>query len=152
MFPGSFVVTGQVTLQGRTTHVGGLVTFVDTANGGVYEVTTEENGSFSVDLPPGTYDVEASHSGYLPARQVGIGVGIDQPNTLPLVTLAGGDADGDGDVDFRDLRIIGNHFNTSDTDSDINGDGLVDVLDLAIAASNFGRTESPWPGGLLGAA
>ena len=143
--PGFFVVTGQVTLQGRTNHAGVLVTFADTATGGVHEVTTDEAGSFSVDLPPGNYDVEASHSGYLPARQVGLVVGIDQPNALPLVTLAGGDADGDGDVDFRDLRIIGNHFNTIDTDSDINGDGSVDVLDLAIAASNFGRSESPWP-------
>ena len=143
--PGFFEFTGEVALQGRTNHIGTLVTFTDTVSGTVFETTADAVGSFAIDLPSGVYDVEASHPGYLPARQLGLVVGLGEPNTLPQVTLAGGDADSDGDVDFQDIRIIGNRFNTNDPDSDIDGDGLVDVIDLAIAASNFGRTESPWP-------
>ena len=143
--PNIFSVAGQVVLQARTNHSGVLVTFTDTATGGVYEVTGDDAGSFSIDLPPGTYDVVASHPGYLPAMRPGLVVGLDEPNSLFPVTLMGGDADRDGDVDFRDIRIIGNHFNTSDTDSDINGDGLVDIIDLAVSASNIGKTQTPWP-------
>ena len=140
----SLVVVGQVTLQGRTDHTGVSVTFADTATSDIYQVTTDAGGNFSIDLPSGVYHIEASHRGYLSARRFDVVIGVGQPNTLPPATLAGGDADGDGDVDARDLLIIARHFNTADTSGDHNGDGLVDILDLAMAGSNYGKTESHW--------
>ena len=140
-----FAVAGNVTLQARTSYAGTSVTFADTAASKSYELTTNEGGDYSIELTSGTYDVEASHPGYLTARKSGLAIGVGQPNTLAPVTLAGGDADGDGDADARDLLIISGHFATANTLSDINGDGLVGILDLAMGASNFGKTETPWP-------
>ena len=140
-----FAIAGKVTLQARTDHAGTSVTFADTATTDISEVTTDQGGNYFIELTSGTYDVEASHPRFLSARKPDLAIGSGQPNSLAPVTLGGGDADEDGDTDSRDLLIIGRHFTTVDSASDLNDDGLVGILDLVLAASNFGKKETPWP-------
>jgi autotransporter-associated beta strand protein len=53
-----------------------------------------------------------------------------------------GDADGDGDVDANDMRVISLNYGLATVngaaDGDHNGDGVVDLSDYDIAALNFG--------------
>ncbi len=64
---------------------------------------------------------------------------------LATVRLLSGDADGDKDVDGRDLLIWQRNFgleNSTLTDGDFNGDSIVDELDLNIWMQNFGTNFS----------
>ncbi|MBT9137342.1 MAG: hypothetical protein DDT34_02432 [Firmicutes bacterium] len=63
---------------------------------------------------------------------------------FPPLTLLGGDADYNGDVDVTDLAQIAAHFNTQDAAADINDSGLVDIFDLVLAGRNFGKTKTSW--------
>jgi hypothetical protein len=57
--------------------------------------------------------------------------------TLELVTLLGGDINGDRQVDILDIAYMGGRFQTTDPLADLNADGIVDILDLVMAAGNF---------------
>lgn len=84
--------------------------------------------------------VTASMPGYLPAQKTGeaeAGQAVD----LGTITLLGGDADHDGDIDADDLSTIADHFNTTYASSDINNSGLVDIYDLVLAGKNFGKAQ-----------
>ena len=88
-------VQGQVLLQGRDSSLGAFVVgetahFVDTG------------GNFSIDLLLGTHDVVLMAPGYLSVTFAGVQVGANIV-VLPPVTLAYGDANGDGVNDVRDL-------------------------------------------------
>lgn len=113
------------------------------------------NGNFSIaDVPPGTYTVEASYSGYLRAAATGVVVqsGV---LTVPVgtVRLLGGDANGDGVINILDVGSVISEFGRtgvpvrsdapdcldSDDPNDINDDGIVNIGDLAIVAGNWGK-------------
>ncbi len=133
--PPPALITGRVHLQGRTDHSGATVSIND------YSTITNPDGSFSLEAPAGTYTITASLPGYLPATKSNVPVGAGETKDLGVVTLLGGDANGDGVIDAVDLAEIAAHFNTSDVVSDINADGLVDIYDLVLAGLNFGKGE-----------
>ncbi len=101
-------------------------------------------GNFSIEVIPGTYEVEITKPGYLPAENSDLKVEAGETIALPEITLLGGDADHDGDIDSADLSEIAANFNTHKQVSDINDDGIVDIYDLVLAGMNLGKTESPW--------
>jgi hypothetical protein len=68
--------------------------------------------------------------------------------------LLPGDANDDGKVDFNDLVIVAQHYNTTIAGNfdvgDFNYDGLVDFNDLVLLAQNYNTTALP-AGGFAGA-
>ena len=62
----------------------------------------EPGGNFNIDLILGTHDVALMAPGYLSVTFTGVEVGAATV-VLPPVTLAYGDANGDGAIDVRDL-------------------------------------------------
>ena len=62
-------------------------------------------------------------------------------NAASATTLYAGDANADGQVDFADLLILGQHFgdhSATFATGDFNGDGTVDFADLLVLAQNYG--------------
>jgi hypothetical protein len=106
--------------------------------------TTSSTGAFAMNaMTQGlAYSFVASFPGYLTAtRAQDLGAG---PNTVILVTLLGGDATRDGQVNIQDLSYIGARFLAAGSQADINGDGVVNVLDLAMTGANYGQSFTPW--------
>ena len=66
----------------------------------------------------------------------------DQGAGLAIVRFrapAPGDVNGDGVVDFVDLRTVAAALGTADPTADLNGDGVIDPLDLAEVAIHLER-------------
>ncbi len=125
-------VEGEIKLQGRKDHSGARVTL-----GGLQETTNEDGGFAFSNVPSGSYRLKASMAGYL-FHQGEVKV-KEEKITLPSITLFGGDANHDGDVDAADLSKIAADFNTHSQASDINDDGIIDISDLVLAGVNYGR-------------
>ena len=117
-------VTGTVRLEAMVEPItGARVTF--TGNPTLYRVTTDPaDGSFQIQVPPGTYTVAFEKDSFLTAIMTGLAV--EQNMVLPEVLLVGGD---------------------------VNGDGIIDVHDLVVFAKNQGRVGSmasiPPPSGMV---
>jgi hypothetical protein len=131
-------IVGRVTLQGRTTY-GGIVV----STGGTPSITTAADGSYWLaDLPPVTYTVTLSMPGYLQhSLQVTVTPGASA--TLPDLALRAGDVNGDCTVGLTDLVLIAINYRRSPPTAasvDINGDGSVDLLDLILVSLNMERT------------
>ena len=63
----SVTIDGFVFLEGQTVHTGSLVEFIAAGPGGVSDQTTTiSDGSYTIDLFPGLYDITFSHDGYEP--------------------------------------------------------------------------------------
>ncbi|MBO3802912.1 MAG: carboxypeptidase regulatory-like domain-containing protein [Candidatus Brockarchaeota archaeon] len=139
---GTSELNGRVLLQGRSNHAGATVSV-----GGI-TTRTGMDGSFSLLVAPGTYDVIVTMQGYLYATKR-VSVSRGQSLNLGSVTLLGGDANGDSAVNLIDLVIVGGSYNTSpprDPRADINGDGTVNIFDLVLVGGNYDiRGPSPWP-------
>ena len=135
-------IKGLAKLQGQTGWAG-IEVSIDSS-----QVATDDQGTFSLGLPQGTYSVTIAKQGYLSAIRPELKVEAVTTVTLPEVTLLGGDATGDGEIDTHDLALLAGNFNTSppvNVLADINGDNKVDIYDLALVGLNFGKKQSPWP-------
>lgn len=140
--PAARVVTGRVDLQGRSND-GGVQVQV-----GAQQVVTSPDGSYSVPLSPGAYTVTASRVGYLGSAMRVVVDGLANV-TLPVLTLRGGDANGDGSINLFDLVMVSSNYGASappaDSRADVNGDGAIGLGDLVLVASNYGLAGSqPW--------
>ena len=132
-------ITGQVHLQGRSDHSG---VAISTAG---HATTTDDQGYFLLRLPPGSYEITASHPGYLLASKADLSLEIGAAASTGLAVLLGGDVAPEyGIIDLQDLALVAANFNNSDDVADITGDGLVDVYDLALAGRNYGQRAIPW--------
>ena len=66
--------------------------------------------------------------------------------TIEIRPSLPGDANGDCEIDFLDLAILGAAYGTAigdsgyDSRADFNADGSVDHLDLAILGAGYGKT------------
>ena len=109
-------VTGSVKLEGLPNPLTGAVVTAEAGTLMSQVFSDPQDGSFTIRLFPGTYDLTVAKDGFLKATRTG--VVVNQNLVLPEVKLLGGN---------------------------FNGDNVLDVNDLVIPAKNLGKTESPWP-------
>lgn len=146
-------VEGAVYLQGCADHSNILI-YATLGTARTDQAYTAPDGSFAIDTSQGEgfYTLVASRPGYLTAQSSSpIRVTMGSTVLSRSVTLLGGDVNGDGRIDVRDLSFIAWHFSGQGSpaeysaDADINGDQVVDISDLAITAGNYGRQGPiPW--------
>ncbi len=128
-------VSGQV-LAGKPV----AVALYDGSNALVASANANNDGTFSLSAPAGTYTIRATASGYLSAEGP---VTLTSGNnvTKPTVTLLAGDIDGDNVIDQFDAMTIGMSYNTSTpAAADLNNDNVINVLDLELLAQNYRET------------
>ncbi len=130
-------ISGTVLLPSRTTH-DGITIFLGAGPCGdpvaVNPTTaTDAQGYFEIAVGPGaSYQcLRATQLGHLAAQR-------ESPaGNIGVVTLFGGDVNGDSVINIFDLALIASSYGGQDPASDINADGTVDIFDLAITASNY---------------
>jgi hypothetical protein len=132
---------GQV-LAGKAVTVG----LYDDTDALVASVVANEDGTFSLTAPAGTYKAVASASGFLSAEGTATLVAAET-TTQSTVTLLAGDIDGNAVIDQFDAMTIGMSYNGTDpAAADLNNDGTINVLDLELLAANYRLTgPSNWP-------
>ncbi|RPI81289.1 MAG: hypothetical protein EHM41_20940 [Chloroflexi bacterium] len=138
-------ISGAVTLQGRTNHIGTTMELTGTVTA---TSTTDADGLYSFDaLIAGLYDLNASYQGYLKAVLTDINLD-PQSYSITDVILLGGDANHDNVIDINDLSLIAEYFLEQTTgpylQTDINEDGETDILDLVLTGSNYQKQNTPW--------
>jgi hypothetical protein len=103
-------------------------------------VTANNDGTFSLTAPGGSYTVLATASGYLSAQGSATITGASS-NAKPTITLLAGDIDGNNVIDQFDAMTIGMNYNgTTPAAADLNNDNVINVLDLEILAGNYRKT------------
>ena len=126
-------------------RVPGTKTVVYGADFGLLITSVKDQGRFTIPgVPPGVYDVTLQ--GWKNLRVLLPNVSIYAPLTLPLVTLPGGDANGDNHIDSSDFGVLIGAFNTDssipgggyDGNADFNYDGVVDSSDFGLLIGNYG--------------
>ena len=133
--PADEALNGQVLASKPVT-----ITVLDAGNVVVGTETVSGDGTFSLDVPAGTYTVVASASGFLRA-QASVTITDGTTTTLPDITLLAGDIDGNDVIDQFDAMTIGMSYNTTTpAAADLNNDGTINVLDLELLAQNYRET------------
>jgi PKD repeat protein len=122
-------ISGFVTLQGRRTFGGVLVTSDSGA-----QAQTDANGFFA--LASGQ-SFTAAFPGYLSAQASG--GNLQSAAGVGKIILLAGDVNQDNVVNILDLAYMARHYHSNDSRADLNGDGRVDILDIAMAAENYGK-------------
>ena len=101
-------------------------------------------------LTPGAYDIAIKSFNGL--QSIASGVIVTSSNqTLPVINIAGGDANNDNAVDVLDFGLLVNAYSSNssnpttgyDKSADFNYDGLVDVLDFGILVNHYGEYGVP---------
>jgi len=106
----------------------------------VTSVVANEDGTFSLTAPAGTYTIFAASSGFLGA-QGSVTLVAGTTTTQPTITLLAGDIDNNNVIDQFDAITIGINYNASaPTSADLNNDGIINVLDLELLAQNYRET------------
>lgn len=109
-----------------------------------YNAAVSENGkigTYSVDVPSGTYKVVIEKPGYLAYTINGVQV-ANCDFAIPEVALLAGDLNGDGKINTKDLAVMMRGFSTEEAFADlrkladINEDGLLTVEDIAVIKPN----------------
>lgn len=128
--------------------LGGVaIVAVDAASGARFATTTWAAGGYSLELPPGEYDVVASGPGVGQLNFPGIVVNSSNvkldivPTSPPML----GDANMDGTVDRRDAVRLMRHFGVGTEalwgDGDFDFDGAVTLADLAILGEHLAPAD-----------
>ena len=121
----------------------GLYSTVD--NSLVASTTANEDGTFSLTAPAGTYTLGAIAPGFLSAAGP-VTITAGENSTKPVISLLAGDIDNNNVIDQFDAMTIGMSYNTATPSAaDLNGDGIINVLDLELLARNYRATgPSEW--------
>ena len=141
-------VTGQVTLQGRDISIGALITVFQGGIATGSAPVTETDGSFSFDLPPGSYQLRVENSGWLSEVVAFTILESGGVGDVGIIKLLAGDADDNGVVDFKDVKLFQQSLDQSAPEgsiTDVDGDGDFGIFDLVHAGLNVGETEDPVP-------
>ena len=109
-------IVGTVILEGREDHSGTVVTATDGVSS--YSSRTSADGSFGLSPPPGVYTINVERDGSL---------GAERDNVTVVEGIV---------LELPPLRLLG---------GDVNGDGVIDIRDISIPSKNLGKGESPWP-------
>lgn len=107
-------------------------------------LTTDNNGRFTLELLPGTYNVRVKGSHTLSTvTSVTVTTGT---NNFTLGTLREGDANNDNTVSLSDFSLLASSFGRAtgeagfDARADFNGDGIVQLNDFSLLASNYSQS------------
>jgi hypothetical protein len=145
-------ISGTVLLQGRDNHSGTYVfmtiapcptvvhvTSLDIPIPDVPSAVTDDQGRFEINPYPdrsGSTDykcLQAIHRGYLVGQKT-----LPPYGDLGTITLLGGDATEDDQINIFDLALVAARYGEDDPIADINGNGVVDIYDLVVVAGNYG--------------
>jgi hypothetical protein len=103
-------------------------------------VTVNADGTFTLQVPAGTYTVVATASGFLSA-QGSVTLTSGGASTMPTISLLAGDIDNNNVIDQFDAMTLGMSYNTAiPAAADLNNDGIINVLDLELLARNYRAT------------
>lgn len=136
---------GNAAVVGQVTASKPVVINVYDQNGALVATLTDPDGSFQLEVPPGTSRIVAISEGFLPVEATETIIsGVTR--FLPAITLLAGDIDGNSVIDQFDALTIGMNYNAASPGAaDLNDDGIVNVLDLEALARNYRKTGPvPW--------
>lgn len=107
--------------------------------------TVNHSSVFFLQIPPGTYLLRITASGFLSA-QGDINLIPGQTFELPPLALFAGDIDGNQVIDQFDALTIGMSYNTAFPETaDLNSDQVINLLDLKLLARNYRKSgPSSW--------
>lgn len=130
-------LTVEVLSPGSETVVASSVTFA--------------SGGYTVEVPPGIYDLRFWGQGRLERlNDVDLSAGLSvKVDAVDLGALIAGDANLDGQTDDADYTVWADQYGSSGaawTDGDFNGDGAVDDADYTLWADHYGLSgNTPEP-------
>ncbi len=145
-----FNVTGVYTTigEGESEKIA-TVKAVDTDSGKTYTAVVSEQdgrGSYSLELPSGTYNITISKRGYLEKTYRRVYVG-NADMTISESAIISGDINLDGIVDTKDLAIIMRAMNNDVAYdvlrdyADIDEDGFTTVTDIGYIKANYNKNS-----------
>lgn len=148
----NYTVTGTVSMQGRVSREGVLMTLTGPEGFGYgpFEATSidqvSNNLSFT-NVPTATYTLTTLQPRYLNvtadlAKTLTV---VDSNESLAVLVLKGGNAYWtDNAIDVSDASVVGTDYGTGNIDNagDVNFDGKVNIQDLALVGGNFGLTSA----------
>ncbi len=103
---------------------------------GILSPNPNDNHYYAIyTLIPGNYNITIGGRHWLQRRFVSVNI---IKGTDINVSLANGDANGDGQVNLFDFVVLDSKFNKSDTMADLDGDGAVTLFDYTIIDQFFG--------------
>lgn len=134
-------VSGSAGLSSGSSAARASAALLNAAGQVVVSKKLEDNGSYELEAPAGTYTLRISAPGYLAAKK-SITIVAGTPLVVAKVTLLAGDLNGDNNIDALDLISLGAAFEVSPplSAADLNADGRVDLFDLTLLATNWRKT------------
>ena len=109
-------------------------------------VSVYEDGSFSLDVTEGSFDVVVKIPGALTQTVKNIAAtGADI--SLPSTEVVKGDTNGDDMINIMDMAAFRQNFGKTgaavqNAFTDTNGDGMVNIMDMGTFRMNFGKTAA----------
>jgi hypothetical protein len=107
-------------------------------------VITDNQGDFSIDITPGTYNICVKSPRALSRRVNNVQFIAGQVTEVNFGTLLEGDANNDDVIDINDFGLLSDAFGSVPSDAnwddrcDFNRDGVVNIYDYGLLADNFG--------------
>ncbi|SFS57647.1 S8 family serine peptidase [Paenibacillus sp. 453mf] len=155
--PGQYSITGSIDAEAFADSVDYSETWYQGADG-VHKVVVEAvdgngtvagvgtvraDGTYTIEVPEGTYTVRVVVPGHITETA---GVTVDGNETLNFGPLTAGDINNDGAVNLVDLQLTAKEFgktrgtawaNAKASAADINRDSAVDLLDISYIIGNY---------------
>lgn len=111
-------------------------------------IKTNDDGTYEMSLPMGTYDILIDKPGYLDQIYTEIQIKPGETVDLGYAELFAGDVNKDGIIEILDASLIMNSFGiiesdiAYDTKYDFNEDKQIEILDVSLLMSNYSLERS----------
>lgn len=135
----TYKIMGTFTVAGNYKDATAVAT---PAAGEAAKGTVDENGAYTIEVAPGTYEVVIGKPGYLYKTYSGVEI-KDSDRTLETIGLIAGQLNDDNVVDVEDLALLLQQYRRPELYSvaaDLNDDGIVDVEDLALLLQGYRKS------------
>lgn len=142
---GTFKIVGTVSL------IAGADATKVTAKAGEVSVNAAADGTYTLEVAPGTYDVVVGRAGYLYRTFSGVEVTNADKDLGATALIAGNTVDTEGEetavIDLLDLQKLLNAYRTTKgsegfvDEANLNDDEVIDLLDLQALLNNY-RTSA----------